>query len=141
VAFRIDPTTEFGARVERRLREETVIWLTTVAADGTPQPSPVWFYWDGASFLIYSLAGSPRQRNLDRNPRVSLHFDGNGRGGDIIVFTGQASIDRRAPAAHAMPEYAAKYREGFRRIGLSPEQFSAKYPLPVRIAPEQVRGH
>jgi hypothetical protein len=36
-----DPATPFGARVARRLRDETVIWLTAVAADGTPQPNPV----------------------------------------------------------------------------------------------------
>jgi hypothetical protein len=36
-----DPATPFGERVARRLREEAVIWLTTMGADGTPQPNPV----------------------------------------------------------------------------------------------------
>ena len=40
-AMMIDTMTEFGARVERRLREEPVIWLTTVRDDLLPQPSPV----------------------------------------------------------------------------------------------------
>jgi hypothetical protein len=31
-----DPATPFGARVARRLREEVIIWLAAVAADGTP---------------------------------------------------------------------------------------------------------
>lgn len=39
----IDLTTEYGARVARRLQDEQVIWLTTVGRDGTPQPNPVWF--------------------------------------------------------------------------------------------------
>ena len=34
--MQIDTTTDFGKRVERRLREETMIWLTTVRRDGTP---------------------------------------------------------------------------------------------------------
>jgi hypothetical protein len=38
-------------RVAQRLREDAVIWLTTVAANGTPQPNPVWFLWDGHSVL------------------------------------------------------------------------------------------
>ncbi|MFQ5612516.1 MAG: hypothetical protein ACE5H9_10325 [Anaerolineae bacterium] len=41
--FEIDLSTEFGLRVARRLREERIIWLTTLRADQTPQPSPVWF--------------------------------------------------------------------------------------------------
>ena len=43
----IDESTEFGARVARHLREETVVWLTTVTASGAPLPRPVGFLWDG----------------------------------------------------------------------------------------------
>ena len=39
----IDPTSELGAKVTRRVEEQTLAWLTTVASDGTPQPDPVWF--------------------------------------------------------------------------------------------------
>jgi Pyridoxamine 5'-phosphate oxidase len=39
----IDPSTDFGARVARRLREEETMWLTTVRTDGTPQPTLIWF--------------------------------------------------------------------------------------------------
>ena len=40
-----DTTTPFGRQVARRLQEEPIGWLTTVGADGTPQPNPVWFFW------------------------------------------------------------------------------------------------
>jgi len=43
----IDEGSELGARVARRLREETVVWLTTVAPSGAPLPRPVGFLWDG----------------------------------------------------------------------------------------------
>ena len=33
----------------QRLTGEGVGWLTTAAANGQPQSSPVWFIWDGAS--------------------------------------------------------------------------------------------
>ena len=48
----LDLTTPFGERVARRLREERLIWLVTIDAHGRPQPSPVWFWWDGTSFLL-----------------------------------------------------------------------------------------
>ncbi|HEY8681497.1 MAG TPA: pyridoxamine 5'-phosphate oxidase family protein [Candidatus Dormibacteraeota bacterium] len=43
----LDLATEFGARADKRLREETIGWLVTVSGDGRPQPKPVWFTWDG----------------------------------------------------------------------------------------------
>lgn len=139
VAFAIDSSTEFGKRVEARLRDEQVIWMVTVNSDGTPEPSPVWFYWDGASFLIYSRAKTPRERNIRRNGRVSLHFDSN-RGGNVVVFSGTATIDEGAPPPHEMRAYADKYSDGFKRIGRTPEQFSEAYPLPIRVRPTRLRG-
>ncbi len=70
-----------GSRPDRRLREELIVWLTTVRADGQPQTSPVWFLWDGETFLIYSRPDAARLRNIAANRRVSLNLDGNGRGG------------------------------------------------------------
>ena len=84
----IDESTEFGARVARHLRDEIVVWMTTVTPVGSPLPMPVWFIWDGAgSVLMYSQPGA-RVRNVEANPRVTLNFSGDGRGGDIVVLSG-----------------------------------------------------
>ena len=139
--LRIDPSTDFGARVERRLREAIVIWLVTVAPNGTPEPAPVWFLWDEQSLIVYSRADTPRERNLRRNPRVALHFDGDGRGGDIVVFAAEVTVDESLPPAHANAAYVAKYADRMRRVSGSLEQFSAAYPLPLRIRPTRLRGH
>ncbi len=40
----IDTTTDFGKRLQERLRDEEIVWLVTVSPDGVPQPSPVWFH-------------------------------------------------------------------------------------------------
>ncbi len=139
--MKIDTTTDFGRRVERRLREETVAWLTTVGADGTPQPSPIWFLWDGETILIYSQPNTPKLRNIERNPRVALNLDGDGRGGDIVILTGEARVDPNAPPARDHPEYLEKYRQGLERIGMTPEQFTASYSVPIRMTPTRLRGH
>lgn len=136
----LDLTTEFGARVARRLQEEIVIWLTTVRADGTPQPSPVWFLWDGATILIYSRPETPKVRNIGHNPRVALAFDSDGRGGNIVILTGRAVIDRSTPPATQVPAYLDKYRAGIASIGMTPERFAAAYSVPVRVTPAHLRG-
>ncbi len=58
----LDTTTEAGARAEKRLREEAIIWLTTVRSDGQPQSVPVWFLWEGETFLVYSQPGRQKLR-------------------------------------------------------------------------------
>ncbi len=139
--MQIDTSTEFGARVARRLQDESVMWLTTVRADGSPDPSPVWFHWDGQRFLIYSQPNTQKLRNVERNPRVALNFDGNGQGGDIIVFVAEARVAPDEPPAHQVPAYAAKYAERIPRLGMTPEQFSQAYSVPIRVTPTKLRGH
>lgn len=135
------PSTPFGERVARRLREEHLIWLTTVGTDGTPQPNPVWFLWDGTSFLIYSLPDAARLSHLRHNPNVSLHLDGNGKGGDIIILTGKAHFSQDDPPADQMPAYVEKYRDFIARGFGTPAAFAEKYPVTLRITPIKVRGH
>src|SRR4051812_45971282 len=53
--FQLDPSNAFQVRVADRLKKETVGWLTTVGVDGIPQPSLIWFLWDGGNRIqIYS---------------------------------------------------------------------------------------
>jgi len=137
----LDTTTGFGARAERRLREEIIIWLTTVGPDRTPQPSPVWFLWDGETFLIYSKPNTPKLRNIARNPRVALNLDGDGRGGNIVVITGEARVAPDAPPATAVPAYLAKYQEQIARNWKTPEGFAREYSEPIRVTPSKLRGH
>jgi len=138
-----DPATPFGERVARRIHNDLLIWLTTVDAKGTPQPTPVWFLWDDATstFLIYSRAEAKRLTHLQQNSRVALNFDGNGKGGDIIVITGQAQISSDDPPAHQLPAYAEKYRELIARNFRTAENFAAMYPVTLRVHPIAVRGH
>jgi PPOX class probable F420-dependent enzyme len=140
--LRIDEGTELGARAARHLREDPVVWLTTVGDSGVPTPNPVWFVWDGAStVLVYSLPRADRVRHLQARPTVSLNFAGDGQGGDIVVLTGTAVPRPDDPAADQSADYVAKYREHIPRIGLTPQTFAERYSLPVRITLTRLRGH
>jgi len=137
----LDTATEFGARVARRLREELIAWLVTVHPDGTPQPVPVWFLWDGRTVLLYSQPDTGKLRNLAANPRVALHLDGDGRGGDIVVLTGEARVVTDVPPADRVPAYLEKYRPAIGRIGMTPERFARAYSVALRFAPRRLYGH
>jgi len=137
-----DPTTEFGARVARRLRDEPIAWLTLVDGTGTPQPAPIWFLWDGDSALIYSDHRAKRLAHLRANPRVALNLDGDGGGGDVIVLTGEITEQPNEPGAPDNPPYLAKY--GGQISGGpwgTPEVFAQTYSVALRFRPRRVRGH
>lgn len=134
------PDTPFGERVARRLSADPVIWLTTTGDDFTPQPTPVWFLWDGASFLIYSLPDAARLRHIAHNPRVALHLDGNGQGGDIVVFTGTARVAPEEPPADRNAAYIAKYQARVDASFGGPAPFAQRYSTPVRVTPLRLRG-
>ncbi len=134
----MDTTSEAGARVAGRLRTDLIGWLTTVAPEGMPQTSPIWFHWDGSEFVIYSLE-SARVKNIEAHPEVSLNLDGDGRGGDIVVIEGMARIDRSYRPASDHEAYVSKYRELMDGYGWTPEYFAESYPVPIRITPTRYR--
>lgn len=137
----IDTTTEFGARAARRLRQDRVGWLVTVSRDGTPQPNPVWFSWDGESILVYSEPGQAKLRNIEANPRVTLHLDSRSGGDDIVIVSARAAIDPAAPPVHQNRAYVAKYRRQMTRLDLGrPEEMAASYSVAIRLVPTRVRG-
>lgn len=137
----IDLTSKFGRKVKRHLKQEYVIWLTTIGADLTPQPRPVWFIWDGAAFLIFSQPHAHKVRHVTAHPQVALHFNTDNAGDkDVIIFVGTAAIDTSVPPAHKVRAYLRKYRTGIAELGMSPEEFSREYSVAVRVTPAKLRG-
>ena len=136
----IDPTTESGERVMSRLHDDLVAWLVTVTPDGTPVPTPIWFWWDGESMLVFSQADKPKLRNIGANPKVAVALRTDRLGSELAVITGEAVIDRSAPRADAHAEYIQKYRAEITRLGSDPSTFADAYSVPIRITPTRVRA-
>jgi PPOX class probable F420-dependent enzyme len=122
-----------------RLKKEIVVWLATTNPNGGPLVVPVWFLFDGKTFLIYSVPGQ-KLRNIERNPLVALHLNSNPEGGDIVRMTGKAQLLKRQPPAHKVPAYIRKYRSLIKSYGWTPESFAADYGVPIRITPDKVSG-
>lgn len=129
-----------GPDVEARLQDEVVIWLTTVTPSCRPQTSLVWFLWEAGEFVVYSLADTARVRNLSTHPHVSLNLDSDGVGGGVVTIEAIARVDPGAAPAYQVPEYVAKYRQHMERLGWTPEEFSERYPVAIRITPKRVRA-
>ena len=121
----MDFGSRFGRTVSRVLKSEKIIWLTTVGPDGTPQPRPVWFYWDGASLLIYSQTQGRKLDHIRRHPRVALNLNTDPEGSDVA--------DKHAA-------YRRKYRRGIADLDMTPGSFARDYSVAIRVTPEKLRG-
>lgn len=136
-----DAGGETGARALERLRTEVIGWLTTVTPEGQPQTFPIWFLWEDGEAVIYSDHRARRNGNVRANPRVSLHLDDDGQGGDVVVLEGEARIDGRARPLTEHAAYLAKY--GARIIDSfgSAEAMAAVYNVVIRIRPTRGRAY
>jgi PPOX class probable F420-dependent enzyme len=135
-------SVEISPALQQRLRDEKTVWLTTVREDGTPQPVPVWYLWDGDTFLIFSQPKAQKLRNIAHNPNVSLNFkhtDDFGEEGIVIIF-GDAYVDETVPPSNQIADYLEKYGEGIKGINMTPDSLAAEFSVALRVKPTRVRG-
>jgi len=133
-------SVEIKPEFEQRFREEKTICLTTVRADGMPQPTPVWFLWENGTFLIYSQPKAQKLKNIAQNPKVALSFNTDEWGDEFLVVMGEARIDDKQPLSHEIPAFVEKYREGIKGIQMTPESMAKEFSVAIRVTPVRVRG-
>ena len=70
-----------------------------------------------------------------------MNFDGDGRGGDIVVLSGTAEVDESGPSAAEDAAWLAKYASELKRSGMTAGSFAQRFSLSVRIRIGSVHGH
>jgi PPOX class probable F420-dependent enzyme len=131
----LDPTDPKNAHVEERLRNDPIIWLSSVRPDGRPHIVPVSFLWDGKSILIFSQPHSQKIRNIRHNPNVMLALDDTKGGDDVVMFEGKAELLNETTANTPTAAYATKYDSMLRSMGWDVATMAADYSQPIRITP------
>ena len=135
-----DFDSRIGRTIKRRLRQERIIWLTTVDSHSAPQPRPVWFHWDGQSVLIFSQPTAAKVRHIAHNGRVALNFNTDADGGDVGVLIGEAQVAQEPVPPGRIKAYLRKYREGIKSIGMTSESLQEAYRVAILVTPQTVRG-
>jgi PPOX class probable F420-dependent enzyme len=112
--------------------------LATINPDGSPQTSVVWVGRDGDDLLISSAAGRRKDRNLAREPRVSLCVYDRHDSEQYIEVRGLATV-----AADTGRELAVSLAEKYEGPGAG-EAFLQLPPeiirVVIRITPRRVTG-
>jgi len=117
------------------LRDDPVVWLSSVQPDGRPHLVPVWFHWDGDRIVAFSKPNARKVGNLRGRPNVMLAVGTPGPDFEVELIEATAEIPD-APAAEVMPEgFGAKYRDLLRRAGLTLQRFAEVYSQPIVLRP------
>ncbi len=119
-------------KVASQIKKELVIWFVTADRKGKPQAVPVWFLFDGDSFLIYSAPGI-KERHVRENPHVELHLNTDEVGDVVVRVSGDAKIVRDEKPAARNPTYIRKYGDQIKGFGWTPAEFSRRYPHAIRV--------
>ena len=112
--------------------------LTTVNADGSPQATPIWYYYDGEHFNVTCYSHRVKARNIRRDPRVTLVVVDTVNYGDPLTISGAAELIYEG-AAEATQRVAIRYegeetgRESAARLNAGGQR------VIIRITPERVR--
>lgn len=74
------------AEQEDLLRRMPNAILATVRRDGSPQVSPIWYVWDGRTFMMAAAGRTAKVHNMRRDPRVALCIDDPALGQCVTVL-------------------------------------------------------
>ena len=127
---------ELTGQIEKHLVNDKIVWLTTVTPTGRPAPRPVWFIWDGAVIVIYSLPDGAKIRHIAGNDQVSLHFNSTTGGGDVVVISGRAEVVQGAQLPSKVPGLVDKYLDTIKEMGYTQEWYDS-YNTAIRVTPER----
>jgi PPOX class probable F420-dependent enzyme len=129
-------TADLTQDVTDRLASDHYGWLTTVAKSGQPVPKLIWFYFDGAALVIYTVPDAAKVAHIRRHPQVSLNLDSNGNGGDVVVIGGAATIDAEGVDCREDGPYWTKFAELSDKFGLT--EAMAHYSTRIKVSVDKV---
>lgn len=105
--------------------------LGTLNADGSPQLSILWVARDGDDLLLSTVVGRQKERNLRRDPRVSVIISDPKNPYRYVEVRGTASLTE-TQGRELIDQLSQKYRGG-----PYPEEPGAVRVV-IRITPERV---
>ncbi|RLK59801.1 PPOX class F420-dependent oxidoreductase [Actinokineospora cianjurensis] len=109
--------------------------LATLNPDGGPQTSVLWVRRDGEDLLLSTVAGRQKEKNLRRDPRVSVTVVNKDNPYSYIEVRGAARLTTEG-GDDLINELSEKYL-GKPYSGDTPDTVR----VVVRITPERVTGH
>jgi PPOX class probable F420-dependent enzyme len=107
--------------------------LATVMPDGSPQVTPVWVDYDGSHVLVNSARGRRKDKNMERNPAVSLSIQDPDNPYRYLEVRGRVTEITEEGADEHIDKMAKKYMGVDKYPGRQPGEVRVLY----KIKPER----
>ena len=99
---------------------------------------PLWFLWDGARVLLFSLPNTRKLRDLAANSAVVLALEAADQGYDIVILQGRATLLNDPDVTPLMPSFVGKYANIRRRWPA--EEWAQKFSKTIQVIPTKLTG-
>jgi PPOX class probable F420-dependent enzyme len=106
--------------------------LATLMPDGVPQVTPVWIDYDGTHIIVNSARGRQKDKNMKRNPHVSISIQDPDNPYRYLEVRGKVTEITEAGADDSIDRLAKKYTGADKYQNRRPGEVRVMY----RITPE-----
>lgn len=118
------------------LQEKRFAVLATLNEDGSVQQTTMWYLLEGDTIVMNTKVGRVKDRNLRRDPRVSICLED---GYHYLTISGKVElIEDQATAQHDIYRLALRYHGEEHAARQMAEQFAKEQRVTVHLKPERI---
>ena len=118
------------------LNEKRFAVLATLNVDGTVQQTTMWYLLEGDTIVMNTKAGRIKDRNLRRDPRISICLED---GYHYLTISGTVElIEDQVTAQRDIHRLAVRYDGEESAARQMAEQFSKEQRVTIHLTPERV---
>ena len=133
-------TVELSEKARAFLREKRFAVLATLNRDGTPQLTTMWYLLENdGTILMNTRAGRLKERNMRRDPRISLCFED---GYHYLTIKGHVEmIDDPQVSQRDIYRLSARYHGEEKAKRQMETQFSKEQRVTLHLKPEKIQEY
>ncbi len=121
------------------LNEKRFAVLATLNLDGTAQQTTMWYLLDGDTIVMNTKAGRLKERNLRREPRISICVEDGYR---YVTISGKVEmIDDPETAQSDIHRLSTRYHGAEKAAQQMTEMFSKEQRVTLRLKCEHVHEY
>jgi PPOX class probable F420-dependent enzyme len=131
--------TALSEKARALLQERRFAVLGTINKDGSPQLTTMWYLLDGDVILMNTKAGRTKERNMRRDPRISVCIED---GYSYVTISGTVEmVDDPQVAQRDIYRLAVRYNGEEEAKRQMEEQFSKETRVTLHLKLEHVIEH